>query len=116
MINKLSSKDQNFTTQLNSLTSWGNSSNEEVNSTVKKIIDDVIKNGDQSVLDYTQKFDSIDAGSISELVISKERLKESFDSLDEEQKTALSIAADRIKSYHQKQIQTNLHNNQSQKV
>ena len=105
MINKLSSQDQNFTTQLNALTSWDNSSNEEVNSTVKKIIDDVIRKGDQSVLDYTQKFDSVDVGSISELVISKERLKESFDSLDEEQKTALSIAADRIKSYHQKQIQ-----------
>ena len=33
----------------------------EVNITVKTIIDDVIKNGDQSVLDYTQKFDSVDA-------------------------------------------------------
>ncbi|MDC3245589.1 histidinol dehydrogenase [Candidatus Pseudothioglobus singularis] len=105
MINKLSSKDQNFTDQLNALTSWDNSSNNEVNSTVKTIIDDVIKNGDQSVLDYTQKFDSVDKGSISELTISKERLKQSFDNLDEEQKTALSIAADRIKSYHQKQIQ-----------
>ena len=105
MITKLSSKDQNFTDLLNSLTSWDNSSNEEVNSTVKKIIDDVIKNGDQSVLNYTQKFDSVDAGSISELTVSKGRLKESFDSLDEEQKTALSIAADRIRSYHQKQIQ-----------
>ena len=58
MINKLSSKDQNFTDRLNALISWDNSSNEEINSTVKKIIDDVIKNGDQSVLDYTQKFDS----------------------------------------------------------
>ncbi|MDC3400193.1 histidinol dehydrogenase [bacterium] len=105
MINKLSSKDQNFTTQLKALTSWDQSSNEEVNSTVKRIIDDVIQNGDQSVLDYTQEFDSVDAESISELVISKEKLKESFDSLDKEQKTALSISADRIRSYHQKQIQ-----------
>ncbi len=105
MINKLSSKDQNFTTQLNALTSWNNSSNEEVNSSVKIIIDDVIKNGDQSVLDYTQEFDSVNAGSMSELVISKERLKKSFDNLNEEQKIALLLAADRIKSYHQKQIQ-----------
>ncbi|MDB4598099.1 histidinol dehydrogenase [Candidatus Pseudothioglobus singularis] len=105
MINKLFSNDQNFTDQLNALTSWDNSSNNEVNSTVKTIIDDVIKNGDQSVLDYTQKFDSVDKGSISELTISKEKLKQSFDNLDEEQKTALSRAADRIKSYHQKQIQ-----------
>jgi len=105
MINKLSSKDQNFSDQLNALTSWDQSSNEEINSTVKTIIDDVIKNGDQSVLDYTLEFDFVDAGSISELTISKERIKKSFDNLDEEQKTALSLAADRIRSYHQKQIQ-----------
>jgi histidinol dehydrogenase len=105
MINKLSSKDQNFTDQINALTSWDNSSNNEVNITVKRIIDNVIKNGDRSVLDYTQKFDSVDKGSISELTISKGRLKQSFDNLDEDQKTALSIAADRIRSYHQKQIQ-----------
>ncbi|MDC0597359.1 histidinol dehydrogenase [Candidatus Pseudothioglobus singularis] len=105
MINKLSSEDQNFSSLLNALTSWDQSSNEEINITVKRIIDDVIKNGDQSVLDYTRKFDSVDKGSISELVISKDRLKESFDNLDEDQKTALSLAADRIRSYHQKQIQ-----------
>ncbi|MDC1065448.1 histidinol dehydrogenase [Candidatus Pseudothioglobus singularis] len=105
MINKLSSKDQNFTAQLKALTSWNNSSNEEINNTVKKIIDDVIQNGDQSLLDYTQEFDSVDAESISELTVSKDRLKKSFDSLDKEQKTALSISADRIRSYHQKQIQ-----------
>ena len=105
MINKLSSEDPNFDAQLNSLTSWDNSSNQEINDSVKKIIDDVIQNGDKSVLDYTQKFDSVDAASIADLVISKERLKESFDNLDEEQKKALSTAADRIKSYHQKQIQ-----------
>ena len=105
MINKLSSEDPNFDAQLNSLTSWDNSSNQEINDSVKKIIDDVIQNGDKSVLDYTQKFDSVDATSLSDLVISKERLKESFDNLDEEQKKALSTAADRIKSYHQKQIQ-----------
>ena len=105
MINKLSSKDQNFTAQLKALTSWNNSSNEEINNTVKTIIDDVIQNGDQSLLDYTQEFDSVDAESISELTVSKDRLKKSFDSLDKEQKTALSISADRIRSYHQKQIQ-----------
>ena len=105
MINKLSSEDPNFDTQLNSLTSWDSSSNQEINDSVKKIIDDVIQNGDKSVLDYTQKFDSVDATSIVELIISKERLKESFDNLDKEQKKALSIAADRIKSYHQKQTQ-----------
>ena len=105
MINKLSSQDPGFDALLSSLTTWVNSSNEEINESVKKIIDDVIENGDQSVLDYTQEFDALGAESISELIISQERLKQSFDNLNEEQKKALSVAADRIKSYHQKQTQ-----------
>ena len=105
MINKLSSQDPGFEALLSSLTTWVNSSNEEINESVKKIIDDVIENGDQSVLDYTQEFDALGAESISELIISQERLKQSFDNLDEEQKKALSVASDRIKSYHEKQTQ-----------
>ena len=105
MINKLSSQDPGFDALLSSLTTWVNSSNEEINESVKKIIDDVIENGDQSVLDYTQEFDALGAESISELIISQERLKQSFDNLNEEQKKALSVASDRIKSYHEKQTQ-----------
>ena len=105
MINKLSSQDPGFEALLSSLTTWVNSSNEEINESVKKIIDDVIKNGDKSVLDYTQEFDALGADSISELIISQERLKQSFDNLNEKQKKALSVASDRIKSYHEKQTQ-----------
>ena len=86
MINKLSSEDQSFDALLSSLTTWENSSNEAINKSVKKIIDDVIENGDQSVLDYTQEFDALGADSISELIISQERLKQSFDNLNEKQR------------------------------
>jgi histidinol dehydrogenase len=72
---------------------------------LKKIINAVKQNGDASVLDYTNKFDSLKAHSISELIISQKRLKESFDNLESEQKNALSIAAERIKSYHLNQVQ-----------
>jgi histidinol dehydrogenase len=105
MINKFSSQDRDFDSQLNALVAWESSSNEEINRSVKKIIDAVKQNGDASVLDYTNQFDSIKAHSISELIISHKRLKESFDNLESEQKNALSIAAKRIKSYHLNQIQ-----------
>jgi histidinol dehydrogenase len=105
MINKFSSQDRDFDSQLNALVAWENSSNEEINRSVEKIIDAVKQNGDSSVLDYTNQFDSLKAHSISELIISQERLKESFDNLKSEQKNALSIAAKRIKSYHLKQVQ-----------
>ena len=105
MINKFSTLDNDFDSELDSLIAWDSSIDEEISNSVKKIINDVRRNGDRSVLDYTQQFDSIMAKSISELTISKERLKQSFDNLEKEQKDALSIAAKRIKSYHQNQVQ-----------
>jgi len=105
MINKFSSQDRDFDGQLNALVAWESSSNEEINRSVEKIIDAVKQNGDTSVLDYTNQFDSLKAHSISELIISHKRLKKSFDNLESEQKNALSIAAERIKSYHLNQIQ-----------
>ena len=105
MINKFSSQDRDFDSQLNALVAWESSSNEEINRSVEKIIDAVKQNGDASVLDYTNQFDSLKAHSISELIISHKRLKKSFDNLESEQKNALSIAAERIKSYHLNQVQ-----------
>ena len=105
MINKFSTQDRDFDSKLNSLIAWESASNEEVRRSVEKIINDVKVNGDASVLDYTNQFDSLKAESISELIVSKDRLKESFDNLAIEQKNALLIAAERIKSYHQNQVQ-----------
>ena len=105
MINKFSTQDQDFESQLDALLAWEIASNEEINRSVETIIDAVKHNGDTSVLDYTNQFDSLKAHSISELIIPQERLRESFESLDNEQKNALTIAAERIKSYHLKQVQ-----------
>jgi len=105
MINKFSTQDQDFESQLDALIAWESASNEEINRSVEKIINAVKHNGDASVLDYTNQYDSLKAHSISELIISQERLRESFESLDNEQKNALTIAAERIRSYHLKQVQ-----------
>ena len=105
MINKFSTQDQDFESQLDALLAWESTSNEEINRSVEKIINAVKQNGDASVLDYTNQYDSLKAHSISELIIPQERLRESFESLDNEQKNALTIAAERIRSYHLKQVQ-----------
>ncbi|WP_174688438.1 histidinol dehydrogenase [Candidatus Thioglobus sp. NP1] len=104
MIRKLSSKSKNFDSELSSLLSFDNDSNDEIYEVVKKIISDVQTRGDQALISLTAKFDSLDVSSMAELTISKDRLKKSFDNLSNDQKNALKTAADRIKSYHQKQI------------
>ena len=104
MIRKLSSKSKNFDYELSSLLSFDDVSNDEIYEVVKKIISDVQTRGDQALISLTAKFDSLAVSSMAELTISKERLKKSFDNLSNDQKNALKTAADRIKSYHQKQI------------
>ncbi|MDC1038726.1 histidinol dehydrogenase [Candidatus Thioglobus sp.] len=105
MINKFSTQDQDFESQLDALLAWESASNEEINRSVEKIINAVKQNGDASVLDFTNQYDSIEAHSISELIISQKRLKKSFENLDNDQKNALTIAAERIRTYHLKQVQ-----------
>ena len=105
MINKLSSQHEDFDSQLSSLISWESVSNNEVNKIVDEIITEIQNKGDKALLNYTVELDLVKVNSISDLIISKEKLKKSFDDLDDIQKNALTISADRIKSYHQKQLQ-----------
>ena len=105
MISLLSSNSEDFDAQLSSLITWESNSNEEINNNVRKIIKEVKDKGDSSVLKFTSEFDSLNAKSVSELIISKESLKKSFDNLNQKQKNALNIAAQRIESYHLKQKQ-----------
>ena len=105
MINIFSTQDSDFESQLDALIVWESASNEEINHSVEKIINAVKQNGDASVLDYTNQYDSLKAHSISELIISQKRLKKSFENLDNDQKNALIIAAERIRTYHLKQVQ-----------
>jgi len=105
MISLLSSNSEDFDAQLSSLLTWETNSDEEINNTVRKIIKEVKDKGDSSVLSFTSKFDLFKVKSVSELIIPKENLKKSFNNIDQKQKNALSVAAERIKSYHQKQKQ-----------
>ena len=105
MINKFSTQDQDFESQLDALLAWEIASNQEINRSVETIIDAVKQNGDESVLSFTNQYDSLKAKSISDLIISQKRLKKSFENLDNDQKNALTIAAERIRTYHLKQVQ-----------
>ena len=105
MITKLSSQQRDFNTQLSSLLSWEGVSHKDVVKTVEEIINTIRSKGDKALIEYSVKFDGIKAKSIADLIISQDELKKSFNNLSDKQKNALSIAAERIKSYHVKQNQ-----------
>jgi histidinol dehydrogenase len=76
-----------------------------VATTVKSIIEDVKKNGDQAILQYVQKFENSQA-TIKNIKLSKQDLKNAYHSISKEDKQALKLAYKRIYYYHAKQKKT----------
>jgi histidinol dehydrogenase len=104
-IKRLNTTQSDFSEQLIKLLTWDNHTDDNVQRVVMDIIHDVRARGDQALIEYTQQFD-VRKTKASELEISAQRLQEAFDDLPHEQREALQIAAQRIRVYHEKQIQT----------
>jgi len=79
--------------------------NSEIQAVVSSIIKDIKNNGDSALLSYTKKFDHLESKSLSELELTQESLKEAYESLDRSSQAALNESAQRIRDYHQNQIQ-----------
>ncbi|MCH2157622.1 MAG: histidinol dehydrogenase [Oleiphilaceae bacterium] len=102
-IKRLSSKDSDFNDKLADLVAWDEALDESVHRTVKDIISDVRKRGDEAVLELTNRFDQVGASALSELEMPQSRLQEALEGLPTDQREALQEAAARVRSYHEKQ-------------
>ncbi len=102
-INRLDTGSSNFWSQLEDLLAWDNVSDDSVQSTVKQILTEVRRKGDQAVIEYTNKFDRMSAEDMSVLSIATERLQQALDGLPDDQRHALEESAERIRRYHDKQ-------------
>ena len=103
-IARLKTSDPDFTARLDELLAWEQSADSEVVATVTDILADVRKRGDDALLDYTARFDRVDAASVAELELGPDELKSALDAIDPQQRQSLQLAADRIRIYaeHQK--------------
>ena len=105
MITKLSTRQAGFENKLSALLAWESVSNKEVASTVDDIISSIRTDGDKALVNYSIKFDSVQASSMADLTLTQSQLKNAFNTLNASEKEALGTAAERVKSYHQKQLQ-----------
>lgn len=78
---------------------------ETLSKTVADILRDVRQRGDDAVLEYTRRFDRFNATDMAQLEVTAEQMQAALESLSHEQSSALRVAADRIRNYHEKQIQ-----------
>ena len=105
MIRRLDSSAADFSVRLAELAVPMDDGDVAVADTVARIIADVGGRGDEAVLEYTRRFDAVDAHSMAELRIDRAVLEASLAALATPQRDALSSAAERIRSFHERQRQ-----------
>ncbi len=75
-----------------------------VSDTVSEILDNVKKNGDKALIDYTEKFDKVRLSSIE---VSDKELDEALNKVEPEFMGVLERAAANIRAFHSRQVRTN---------
>ena len=102
---RLDTGDADFDVALEQLTAWDEELDASVDETVIAIIADIKLRGDQALLDYTARFDQLQAAAVTELQISRERQAAALENIDPAQREALEYAAGRVRSFHEHQVQ-----------
>jgi histidinol dehydrogenase len=103
MIRRLSTRDPEFLSTLDALLAFEHATDEAIERTVAEVLVNVRTVGDGAVLDYTRRFDRLDAKAMAELELPQAVLKAAFDGLPANQRQALEAAADRVRAYHERQ-------------
>lgn len=102
-IRRLNSRDTGFRAELDALLAWESTSDAAVNERVRGILADVRTRGDAAVLEYTNRFDRMQAASLAGLEIPRARLQQALAAIPQEQRVAIERAAERVRAYHEHQ-------------
>ncbi len=100
-LRRLSTRDAGFDAALEALTRFDAAQDPAVHDAVRAILADVRARGDAAVLEYTERFDKIGVASISHLEKNLSRT-----SVPGAQGQALRLAHQRIKAFHERQLQS----------
>ena len=102
-IRRLDTAAPGFDAEFATLTAFEAGQDEGIDATVALIVGDVRTRGDAALLEYTHRFDRLDASSVAELEITAGQMREAHASLPAAQSDALGAAAARIRAYHERQ-------------
>ena len=102
-IRKLDSTDPDFQAQLTAVLAFEASEDEAIDRAAAQILADVKARCDAAVIEYTNRFDKLDARNVASLEIGKSELQAALESLSAERRQALQTAADRVRAYHERQ-------------
>ncbi len=103
-VKRLKSSQTDFDQQLDAMLAWESVSDKAVNERVDEIIMQVRARGDEAVVELTNRFDRTTVSEMAQLEMSQARLQQALEAISPEQRNALEVAADRVRSYHERQL------------
>ncbi len=103
LVMRLSTTDSDFEARFAALLGLKREISEDVDAAVRKIIADVRERGDAAVIEYTARFDRLDL-TPQTLRIPAAEIAAAAASCDPETIEALTLARDRIRAHHERQM------------
>jgi histidinol dehydrogenase len=104
-LRRLTTRDERFDAELAALTRYEAAQEPAVQAAVAAIVDAVRRRGDEALLEYSRRFDGVRAASIAALEVPLERAQQALDALPPAPARALRHALERIRAFHERQLQ-----------
>ena len=103
-IRRLATTSPDFEAEFQRVLHWSAQTDHAIEESVAAIVADVQLRGDAALLEYTQRFDGLSARAVAELEIPRADWVAALDAITLAQRAALEAAADRVRSFHARQL------------
>jgi histidinol dehydrogenase len=104
-IQRLSSRHADFDAALDRLLAFEGAQDAGIDATVADVVAQVKARGDAALIEYTRRFDHLDVSAATELELPRAALQSALHGLSSADREALEFAAQRIRIFHEKQLQ-----------
>ena len=104
-IRHLDTSAAGFAAEFERVLHWSAETDDAIEQRAASILADVQLRGDAAVLEYTRRFDGVEAASVAALEIGHDELHAALAAITPAQRSALEFAADRVRDYHQRQLE-----------
>jgi histidinol dehydrogenase len=104
-LRRLCTAEPGFEADFQRVLHWSAETDAAIEERVADIVQDVRVRGDAAVLEYTARFDGLAATSVAALELGRDELQAALLRITPAQRQALQAAADRVRSYHERQLQ-----------
>lgn len=101
---RLDANQANFNAQLDALLSRETDTGADIQALVADILAQVKSRGDEALCEFTAKFDNWDC-TPENMIISRDSMEAAWHRVSDEDRSALQLAVNRIRAYHEHQVQ-----------